>query len=383
MKAVRVHECGGPEALRYEEVATPTPGRGEALVKIAASGVNFIDVQQRAGRYKPPAFPFTLGSEGAGTVAEVGPDVHDVRVGDRVAYTMIVGTYAEYAAVRADRLVHVPVDVTFESAAAVMLQGTTAHYLTHSTFPIKSGDTALVHAAAGGAGQLVTQIARLRGATVYGTVGSPGKAVLAREAGAAATIDYTRQDFEAEIKKLTNGRGVDVVYDSVGKDTFEKSLNCLRPRGMLALFGFSSGPVAPFDPAVLGAKGSLFLTRPGLNQYIATREELVQRTSDLFAWLALGALRPRIDRVLPLAEAANAHRELEARRTAGKICSCRRRTQSWHANPGARRAGASGCRRCATTSSAPRSAQPPRSSRRDRAAESWVRSSPRSEARSS
>jgi NADPH2:quinone reductase len=211
------------------------------------------------------------------------------------------------------------VDVTFESAAAVMLQGTTAHYLTHSTFPIKPGDTALVHAAAGGAGQLVTQIARLRGATVYGTVGSPGKAALAREAGAAATIDYTRQDFEAEIKRLTNGRGVDVVYDSVGKDTFEKSLNCLRPRGMLALFGFSSGPVAPFDPAVLGAKGSLFLTRPGLNQYIATREELVQRTSDLFAWLALGALRPRIDRVLPLAEVANAHRELEARRTAGKI----------------------------------------------------------------
>jgi NADPH2:quinone reductase len=200
-----------------------------------------------------------------------------------------------------------------------MLQGTTAHYLTHSTFAIKPGDTALVHAAAGGAGQLVTQIARLRGATVYGTVGSPGKAVLARQAGAAETIDYTRQDFEAEIKRLTNGRGVDVVYDSVGKDTFEKSLNCLRPRGMLALFGFSSGPVAPFDPAVLGAKGSLFLTRPGLNQYIATREELVQRTSDLFAWLALGALRPRIDRVLPLAEAADAHRELEARRTAGKI----------------------------------------------------------------
>jgi NADPH2:quinone reductase len=200
-----------------------------------------------------------------------------------------------------------------------MLQGTTAHYLTHSTFPIKPGDTALVHAAAGGAGQLVTQIARLRGATVYGTIGSPGKAALAREAGAAATIDYTRQDFEAEIKRLTNGRGVDVVYDSVGKDTFEKSLNCLRPRGMLALFGFSSGPVAPFDPAVLGAKGSLFLTRPGLNQYIATREELVQRTSDLFAWLALGALRPRIDRVLPLAEVAAAHRELEARRTAGKI----------------------------------------------------------------
>jgi len=319
LKAVRVHECGGPEALRYEDVPTPSPGRGEALVEIAASGVNFIDVQYRAGRYKPPGFPFTVGSEAAGTVRAVGADVHDVRVGDRVAYTMIVGTYAQFAVVRADRLVEVPAGVTLESAAAIMLQGTTAHYLTHSTFAIKRGDTALVHAAAGGAGQLVTQIARLRGATVYGTVGGEAKAAIAREAGAAATIDYTRQDFEAEIKKLTNGRGVDVVYDSVGKDTFDKSLNCLRPRGLLALFGFSSGPVAPFDPAVLGAKGSLFLTRPGLNQYIATREELVQRTSDLFAWLAVGALRPRIDRVLPLADAATAHRELEARRTAGKI----------------------------------------------------------------
>jgi NADPH2:quinone reductase len=319
LKAVRVHACGGPEALRYEDVATPAPGRGEALVKIAASGVNFIDVQQRAGRYKPPAFPFTLGSEAAGTVSAVGPEVRDVRVGDRVAYTMIVGTYAEYAVVSASRLVKVPPALSLESAAAIMLQGTTAHYLTHSTFPIKPGDTALVHAAAGGAGQLVTRIARLRGATVYGTVGSEAKAALAREAGAAEVIDYTRQDFEAEIKKLTNGRGVDVVYDSVGKDTFEKSLNCLRPRGLLALFGFSSGPVAPFDPAVLGAKGSLFLTRPGLNQYIATREELVQRTNDLFAWLASGALKPRIDRVLPLADAATAHRELEARRTAGKV----------------------------------------------------------------
>ena len=319
MKAVRVHECGGPAALRYEDVATPAPGRGEALVQIAASGVNFIDVQQRAGRYKPPSFPFTVGSEAAGTVAAIGPDVRDVRDGDRVAYTMIVGTYAEYAVVPAHRLVTVPTDVSLEAAAAIMLQGTTAHYLTHSTFAIKPGDTALVHAAAGGAGQLVTQIARLRGATVYGTVGGEAKVAIAREAGAAAVIDYARQDFEAEIKTLTHGRGVDVVYDSVGKDTFDKSLNCLRPRGMLALFGFSSGPVAPFDPAVLGAKGSLFLTRPGLNQYIASRDELMQRANDLFGWLAVGALRPRIDRVLPLAEAATAHRELEARRTAGKI----------------------------------------------------------------
>jgi NADPH2:quinone reductase len=319
MKAVRVHQCGGPEALRYEDVATPTPGKGEALVKIAASGVNFIDVQQRAGRYKPPALPFTLGSEGAGTVAAVGPDVREVRVGDRVAYTMILGSYAEYAVVPAHRLVPVPDDIGFETAASVMLQGTTAHYLTHSTFALQPGQIALVHAAAGGVGQMITQAARICGATVYGTVGSEATAALAHEAGAAAAIDYTRADFEAEIKRLTNGRGVDVVYDSVGKDTFEKSLNCLKPRGLLALFGFSSGPVAPFDPAVLGAKGSLFLTRPGLNQHIATREELLERTRDLFTWLAAGRLKVRIDRVLPLADAAGAQRELEARRTSGKV----------------------------------------------------------------
>ena len=253
-------------------------------------------------------------------MAEVGPDVTDVRVGDRVAYTMIVGTYAEYAVVRSGPArARCRRDVTFESAAAVMLQGTTAHYLTHSTFPIKPGDTALVHAAAGGAGQLVTQIARLRGATVYGTVGSPGKAALAREAGAAATIDYTRQDFEAEIKRLTNGRGrrrrLRLGRQGHVREEPQLPAAARHARAVRLL----ERPVAPFDPAVLGAKGSLFLTRPGLNQYIATREELVQRTSDLFAWLALGALRPRIDRVLPLAEAANAHRELEARRTAGKI----------------------------------------------------------------
>ncbi len=319
MKAIRVHECGGPEALRYDEVPTPEPKAGEALVKIAAAGVNFIDVQQRAGRYKPPALPFTLGSEAAGTVTAVGEGVTEVAVGDRVAYAMVVGAYAQYAVVPAKRLVQVPDGIDAQTAAAVMLQGLTAHYLTHSTYPIKPGDTALVHAAAGGAGQLVTQVARLRGATVYATVGSEAKAEIARKAGAAATIDYRRQDFEAEIKRLTNGRGVDVVYDSVGKDTFDKSLNCLRPRGMLALFGFSSGPVAPFDPAVLGAKGSLFLTRPGLNQYIATREELVGRARDLFAWLAAGKLKITVDRVFRLAEAADAHRALESRRTAGKL----------------------------------------------------------------
>jgi NADPH2:quinone reductase len=319
MKAIRVHECGGPEALRYEEVPTPSPQAGEALVEIAVIGVNFIDVQHREGRYKGPALPFTLGSEAAGTVTAVGAGVTEVSVGDRVAYAMVVGAYADYAVVPAKRLVKVPSEIDLRTAAGVMLQGLTAHYLTHSTYAIKPGDTALVHAAAGGAGQLVTQVARLRGATVYGTVGGEAKAAIARRAGAAATIDYRTQDFEAEIKKLTNGRGVDVVYDSVGKDTFDKSLNSLRPRGMLALFGFSSGPVAPFDPAVLGAKGSLFLTRPGLNQYIATREELVSRANDLFAWLAAGKLNVAIDRELPLAEAAEAHRALESRRTAGKL----------------------------------------------------------------
>ena len=319
MRAIRVHACGGPEALRYDEIAVPAPQAGEALVQIAAAGVNFIDVQHRTGRYKPPALPFTLGSEAAGTVTAVGAGVTEVAVGDRVAYAMVLGAYAQFALVPATRLVRVPDEIDLKTAAAVMLQGLTAHYLTHSTYAIKPGDTALVHAAAGGAGQLVTQVARLRGATVYGTVGGEAKAAIARAAGAAATINYRAQDFEAEIKKLTNGRGVDVVYDSVGKDTFDKSLSCLKPRGMLALFGFSSGPVAPFDPAVLGAKGSLFLTRPGLNQYIATREELLGRARDLFQWLTAGRLKVTIDREWPLAEAAEAHAALEARRTAGKL----------------------------------------------------------------
>jgi len=319
VKAVRVHAPGGPEALRYEDVEVPTPGPGQALVKIAASGLNFIDVQFRAGKYPPPASPFTLGSEAAGTVEAVGTGVAEVAVGDRVAYTMVVGTYAEYAVVSAARLVPLPSHIDFKTAAAVMLQGTTAHYLTSSTFPLSAGDTVLVHAAAGGVGQLITQAARIRGARVIGTAGTQAKAALAREVGAQDVILYTEQDFEAEVKRLTGGRGVDVVYDSVGKDTFTKSLNCLRPRGGLALFGFSSGPVPPFDPAVLGAKGSLYLTRPGLNQYIATRDELLMRTRDIFAWLGDGAMKVRIEREFPLAEAAQAHRELEARRTTGKI----------------------------------------------------------------
>ena len=319
MKAIRVHTYGGPEALRYDEVPEPRPQAGEALVEIEAAGVNFIDVQHREGRYKGPQLPFTIGSEAAGTVRVVGEGVTEVGVGDRVAYAMVVGAYAQYAAVPAKRLVKVPDVIDLKTAAAVMLQGMTAHYLTHSTYAIKAGDTALVHAAAGGVGQLIVQVARLRGATVYGTVGSAAKADVARAAGAAATIDYRVQDFEAEIKKLTHGRGVDVVYDSVGKDTFDKSLSSLRPRGLLALFGFSSGAVPPFDPALLGYKGSLFLTRPGLNQYIATRDELVSRADDLFAWLAAGKLKVTVDRVWPLVDAARAHEALEARQTAGKL----------------------------------------------------------------
>jgi NADPH2:quinone reductase len=319
LKAIRVHEYGGPDSLRFEDVPRPAPGPGDVLIRVAAAGVNFIDVQHREGRYKGPQLPFTVGSEAAGTVAELGQGVNGFEVGDRVAYAMVVGSYAEYAAVPATRVVKVPDSVELEVAAAVMLQGMTAHYLTHSTYALKRGETALVHAAAGGAGLMVTQVARLCGAKVYGTVGSERKAQLAREAGADEVINYKEKDFEAEVKRLTAGRGVDVVYDSIGRDTFERSLNCLRPRGYLALFGFSSGPVTPFDPAVLGAKGSLFLTRPGLNQYIATREELEWRTRDLFAWLAAGKLRVEIHSKMPLARAAEAHRELEGRRSAGKL----------------------------------------------------------------
>jgi NADPH:quinone reductase len=319
VKAIRVHACGGVDALHCEEIETPKPARGEALIEVAAAGVNYIDVQHRTGGYKPPSLPFTVGSEAAGTVVDIGPDVTEVAAGDRVAYAMVVGAYAAYAVVPARRLVKLPEQVSFDSGAAVMLQGMTAHYLTHSTFPLRRGNVVLVHAAAGGAGLMITQIAKRLGATVYGTVGGAAKAAIAREAGADETIDYTERDFAAEVNRLTGGRGVDVVYDSIGKATFDKSLDCLRPRGLLALFGFTSGPVAPFDPALLGAKGSLFLTRPGLNQYIATREELLERAGDVLRWVASGELRPRIDRALPLADAAIAHRELEARRTAGKL----------------------------------------------------------------
>jgi NADPH2:quinone reductase len=319
VKAVRVHEPGGPEVMQLDEIDRPSPGPDEALVEIAAAGVNFIDVQFRSGGYPTPPLPFTLGMEAAGTVTEVGVNVTEVDVGDRVAYAMILGSYAEFAIVPANRLVQLPETIDFESAAAVMLQGMTAHYLTHSTYPLRPGDTILVHAAAGGVGHLLTQIARHIGARVIGTVGSEAKAETARRAGAEAVIVYTEQNFVDEVKRLTGGQGVNVVYDSVGKDTFDGSLDCLKPRGYLVLLGFSSGPVPPFDPALLGVKGSIYLTRPGLPKYIATRDELVLRARDLFGWIESGALELRIDRVLPLAAAAEAHAALESRQTSGKL----------------------------------------------------------------
>jgi NADPH2:quinone reductase len=318
MKAIQVKETGGPEKMELVDLPQPVAGPGQALVKIAASGVNFIDVYFRAGLYKVE-LPATLGSEAAGTVESVGAGVTEFAPGDRVAYAMARGSYAEYAVVPAAQLVKIPAAIDFQTAAAAMLQGMTAHYLTHSTFALKSGDTCLVHAAAGGAGLLLVQMARRIGARVFGTVSTEAKAQLARQAGADEIIFYTQQDFEAEVRRLTGGRGVDVVYDSVGATTFAKSLGCLRPRGMLALFGQSSGPVAPFDPNILNAKGSLFLTRPSLAHHLATREELLWRAGDVLGWIASGELRIRVDRVYPLAEAAEAHRALEGRHTAGKL----------------------------------------------------------------
>ena len=318
MKAVRVHQNGGPEVLRYEEIPVPEPGAGEARVKIEAIGLNYIDIYQRTGLY-PLKVPFTLGMEGAGIVDTVGPNVTEVKKGDRVAYSMHLGSYAEYAVVPAWKLVPLPRSVDSRSAAAVMLQGMTAHYLTRSTYPLKKGETALVHAAAGGVGLLLIQIAKRTGATVFGTVSTEEKAQLAREAGADEAILYTQTDFLTEVKRLTNGAGVHIVYDSVGKDTFEKSLDCLRPRGYLVLFGNSSGPVPPFDLGRLAAKGSLFVTRPTLIHYASNREELLQRSGDLFKWIANGELKLRIDKTFALKDAAEAHRQLEARKTTGKV----------------------------------------------------------------
>ena len=318
MNAVRVHEHGGPEALRYEEVPAPAPGPADALVRIEAIGVNFVDIYQRSGLYKM-ALPFTVGSEAAGVVEAVGGQVTAVRPGDRVAYTGVLGAYATHATVPADRLVPVPDGVATRTAAAVMLQGITAHYLSHSTYPLTAGDTALVHAAAGGVGLLLVQIAKMRGARVIGTVSTEAKATLAREAGADEVILYTQQDFEAEAKRLTGGRGLQVAYDSVGKTTWEKSMNCLAPRGYMVSFGQASGPVPPIDPQILNAKGSLFLTRPTMRDYVLTREELLGRAGDILGWVRTGRLRVRIDRTFPLAQAAEAHRYLASRQSTGKL----------------------------------------------------------------
>jgi NADPH:quinone reductase len=318
MKAILVKEPGGPENMKLVEVATPQAGPGQALVRLGAIGVNFIDVYFRMGRYKAD-IPITLGNEGAGSVEATGPGVTEVAVGDRVAWTMQRGSYAEYAAVPSALLVKIPEHVNFETAAAAMLQGMTAHYLTRSTYALKPGDTCLVHAAAGGTGALVAQMAKMAGARVFGTVSTEEKARIAREAGADETILYTQQDFAAEVKRLTGGRGVEVVYDSVGQSTFDKSLDSLRPRGLLALFGQSSGAVPPFDPNILNGKGSLFLTRPTLAHHMLTRDELLWRAGEVFEWLDSGKLKLRVERAYPLAEAATAHRDLESRRTAGKL----------------------------------------------------------------
>jgi NADPH2:quinone reductase len=318
MKAIQVKQTGGPEVMELVELPVPEPKANEAVVKLTAAGVNFIDVYNREGRYKLP-LPFVPGHEGAGVVTSAGADVKSVKVGDRVAWTHLPATYAEYAVVPADRLVPIPAGVTDQQAAAAMLQGMTAHYLSHDTFPLKRGQTALVHAAAGGVGLLLTQMAHNIGARVIATVSTDEKAKLARAAGADEIILYTQSDFEAETKRLTDGKGVDVVYDSVGKTTFEKGLNILRPRGMMVLFGGSSGAVPPFDPIVLTQKGSLFLTRPSLGNYIATREELTARSAAIFGMMASGKLKLRIEHTYPLADAQRAHRDLEGRKTTGKL----------------------------------------------------------------
>ena len=318
MKAIQVQKTGGPEVLTLVDLPVPKPKANEAVVKIAAIGVNFIDVYFREGRYPAP-LPFIDGQEAAGTVTEVGSEVKTVKPGDRVAYTGVIGSYAEYAAVPADRLVHVPDKITDQQAAAAMLQGMTAHYLVNSTYPLKKGETALIHAAAGGVGLLLVQMAKNIGARAIGTAGTEEKAKLAREAGADEVILYTQKDFEAETKRLTENKGVHVVYDGVGKSTFEKGLNVLRPRGYMVLFGGASGAVPPFDPIALSQKGSLFLTRPSLVHYIATRQELEQRSRDVFSAVAAGKLKLRIGHVYKLEEVQQAHRDLEGRKTTGSI----------------------------------------------------------------
>jgi NADPH2:quinone reductase len=318
MKAIRIQVTGGPEVLVAGELPIPVPRQGEALIAVAAVGVNFIDVYFREGRY-PSALPFIPGQEAAGTVVALGDGVSGLTTGDRVAWCGVQGAYAEFATVPATRLVKVPEGVTFDHAAAAMLQGMTAHYLSHSTYPIKAGDAVLIHAGAGGTGLLLTQMAKNLGARVFTTVSTDEKAELSLSAGADEALIYTRVDFAEEVKRLTQGTGVAAVYDSVGKSTFEQSLSCLRPRGMMVLFGGSSGAVPPFDLIRLSTMGSLFVTRPTLKDYIASREDLEARAGDVFRWLGNGTLQLRAEHTYPLSQAANAHRELESRKTTGKV----------------------------------------------------------------
>ena len=318
MKAVQIRQTGAPEALLYEEVSQPEPGPGEARVKIEAAGVNYIDTYHRSGQYAQD-LPFTPGMEGGGIVDAVGEGVTAVSPGDRVAYAMHIGAYAEYALVPAWKLVHVPEEVSIQVATAVMLQGMTAHYLSQSTYLVQAGDTVLVHAAAGGVGLLLVQIAALRGARVIGTVSTEEKAKLAEEYGADDIIRYTETDFETAVKELTHGKGVNVIYDGVGQATFRKGLNCLKPRGMMVLYGQASGPVGPLDPQILNEKGSLFLSRPSLAHYAADQEEIQERADDLFDWITSDAIQVRIDHTFPLSEAVEAHRYIEGRHTKGKL----------------------------------------------------------------
>ncbi|MDA2934769.1 quinone oxidoreductase [Acidobacteria bacterium AH-259-D05] len=318
MKAIYVHELGGPEVLSFEDISAPDPGPDEALVRIEAIGVNFIDVYYRKGLYTG-TLPFIPGLEAAGEVLAVGSQVTEFEVGDRVAYASAIGSYAEQASVPAWQLVPLPSRVDSQTAAAIMLQGMTAHYLSHSTYPLAPGETALVHAAAGGVGLLLVQMAKMRGARVIGTVSSKEKAHLAREAGADHVIIYSDTDFESEVHHLTQAQGVEVVYESVGKATFEKSINCLKTRGYLVLFGQSSGPVPPLDPQILNNKGSLFLTRPSLFHYVPSRDALLRRAEKVLAWVSEGKLKVRISECFPLAEASRAHAALEGRKTTGKV----------------------------------------------------------------
>jgi NADPH2:quinone reductase len=318
MMAVRVHQTGGPEALQVDDIPAPQPGPGQARIWVSAIGLNFIEIYERSGQYKLD-LPKTLGAEAAGTVEAVGPGVTVVKPGDRVVSSNVSGAYAEYALAPAERLVPVPDGVHFRTAAAVFLQGLTAHYLSHSTFPLQPGQVCLIHAAAGGTGQLLVQMAKLRGARVIGTVSTGAKAALARECGADDVINYAEQDFMAETRRLTGGQGVDAVYDSVGKDTFDKSIDCLRPRGFMVLFGQSSGRVPPVDPQLLNAKGSLFLTRPTLIHHVPDRPQLLARAAEIFNWLAAGKLRLRIDRTFALRDAAQAHEYLASRQAMGKV----------------------------------------------------------------